>query len=327
MVSPYLIGIIVQYPSGTVLANVNVTLREEDTNERYTLTSNSAGETIFNLGDANQFPSGFTRGDTVSWSVLYQNFEQHGSFVIPVVRASATAVTDDWANSVGSKTGGGITATIVLQAITAATQLRYFKAQQFLDFFDLQPYGDNNSKGIKLNRVIDMGVAVETEIDNACNTKFDNNDGSYYSQTDYLKGKDTFDKDYFLTKRPVISITSIKINSASEGATESFGTELTANTDYALDSNTGKTKIFSETEIIYGRERAIEAIYTYGRATVPEDIRQLAIIMTGMKMFGSSALQSRMVGGKSDITTADIVNFDAYKERVYSNYRSRMDNT
>ena len=68
--TPYLVNLIIQYPSGTALNNVNVTVRLESSNESRTETTNSSGEVAYNLGNTKEFPSGWQVGDVFSWVVI-----------------------------------------------------------------------------------------------------------------------------------------------------------------------------------------------------------------------------------------------------------------
>src|SRR3990167_11215072 len=98
MATNYLVSIKVQYPSGTNLANINATLRNEYTNESETLTSNSSGEIIWNVGN---LPSGFTIGDKITVFSLYQGFQQSFAFSVPATGKSVT-VKDNSNVSVGT---------------------------------------------------------------------------------------------------------------------------------------------------------------------------------------------------------------------------------
>src|SRR3990167_2476171 len=113
MSTPYLIGLIIQYPSGTVLPNVQVTLRVESTNESHTETTNSSGEVTFNLGNSNDYPSGYQIGDVFTYYVIYQGFEAYASHTI-----AAT---------------GGYSTTVVLTAKATSPSLKLFTVQDFLD--------------------------------------------------------------------------------------------------------------------------------------------------------------------------------------------------
>src|SRR3990167_8116916 len=98
MATSYIVNLTIQYPSGTNLANVNATLRNENTNESETLTSNSSGEVIWNAGN---LPSGFVVGDKLTVFSLYQGFQQSFSFEIPSL-GNSVSVVDTSGVSVGT---------------------------------------------------------------------------------------------------------------------------------------------------------------------------------------------------------------------------------
>ena len=136
MAASYVVGLRIQYPAGTNLANVNATLRNEATNESETLTSNSAGEVVWNVGN---LPSGFAIGDKITVFSLYQGFQQSFSFSIPASGDSIT-VRDNSNISVGTATGGGLSGILILVAVPIAPSLRYFTVQEFLDYYNLKEY-------------------------------------------------------------------------------------------------------------------------------------------------------------------------------------------
>ena len=117
MPNPYVVLVRVYDSSSVALGSINVTGRVNSTNERHTLTTNSNGEVVFNLGDLSQFPSGFTVGDTFSYSVIYTSQEGQGSFTID--------------------SGGGKQVTLTLTDLGEAPTLRYFTPQDFYTYFNV----------------------------------------------------------------------------------------------------------------------------------------------------------------------------------------------
>lgn len=235
----YVVSIRIQYPSGTNLANVNATLRNENTNESETLTSNSNGEVIWNIGN---LPSGFQRQDKITVFSLYQGFQQSFAFAIPDTGESVD-VKDNSGVSVGTATGGGLSnGTLVLVAVPTAPSLRYFTVQEFLDYFNLEVYSVDNEKGIKTQRIVLAGQAIELMIDNMTRSKFDNNSGSYYSVTnEYHDAKFERQNNYFLKSTPIISMTKFEIIQQAEGTNDLVWKNLVHNQLDAMDATTGWT--------------------------------------------------------------------------------------
>ncbi len=298
--TPYIAAIQVEYPEGTALADVNVTLRQNATNESKTLTTNAQGQVIFQLAKTSDFPSGYTLGDTITAFVIYQGYE--GSISHTIVAAD----------------GGGWSTTLVLTSLPSAPSLHLFTPQELLDTLNMDLEENDAENGVPIQQMIKMGEGAEKEVEEDCNTKFDDNDGSYYSQTDYFDDERYY-RVFTPTKRPIQSITSFHYNTAREGSADSWNvTSLTENTEYTRSPYTDKIRIASDTNVNQpqpNRQRGWRLIYTYGRSSVPADIRLLAIYDTAIKM-GYTAVVASKIGGK-DITSEDF-------ERFYMNYRNKI---
>ena len=236
----YTIAIRCQYPAGTNLANVNATCRNENTNESKTLTTNSAGEVIWNLGDTVDFPSGFLRGDKITVFSLYQGFQQSFAFSVPSIGQSIS-VTDNSNINVGSATGGNLTGNLVLVAVPIAPSLKIFTVQEFLDYFNLKEYSADQENGIKAQRIVLIGQSVELMIENETRTKFDNNAGAYYSVTDeYHDARFERHNNYYLKSVPVIRMIKFEVNQRAEGSDTVFKNLVHDQID-SMDATTGWT--------------------------------------------------------------------------------------
>ena len=188
MASPYLVGLTINYPSGTALNNVTVSVRVESTNESKSKITNSSGEVSFNLGNSKDFPSGDQVGDIFTWVVLYQGFEAYGSHTILVE--------------------GGFTQTVVLTAVITAPSLKLFTVQEFLDYFGFVATDEDKENGVRPQQVVKIGTMVEKAIESDTNTVFDNNSGNYYSQTELIDTNEDEDI-YFVKNLPVNSVTNL----------------------------------------------------------------------------------------------------------------------
>lgn len=301
MATPYLVALTIEYPSGTALANITVTGRIESTNESYSLDTNSSGEVVFNLGSATQFPSGYSIGDIFSYVVAYTGYEAYGSKTIDTL--------------------GGYTATVVLTAVPTAPSLRYFAPQEFLDFFNLKTYEDDAENGIKMQQLVKIGEMVEADIDEDCNTKFDNNSGSYYSQTDYLDDKADH-RVFTPTKRPVQAITSLHYNTSRDGSADSWSTSsLTENTEYTLDPDTDQIRISDNSTTMpdSNRPRGWRFIYTYGRSSVPKDLKMVAIFDAAIRMGLATLIKAKLKG--HDANAEDFMSwYSKYRMKVIEKY-------
>ena len=302
---PYNIPLIIQYPSGTALANVNVTVRIESTNESHTETTNSAGEVIFGLGNTGHYPSGWRIGDVFSYTVFYTGFEASGSNTITSIPFPAT--------------------TVVLTAVPTAPTLRYYVPQEFLDYFNLKIYEDDKENGIKLQQLVKIGESVEGEIDTDCNSVFDDNNGSYYSHSEYFD-TDKFNREVFLTKKPISSITNVYTTQATEDSAPDYTnntdswTSLTEGTDFITDLTTGRIVVTNSSFYPISRRWGLYAVYKYGRSSVPNDIKQLAIIETGIRM-GLGAVTKAKIGDQNATSTDFMEWFNSYRMRIINKYQ------
>ncbi|MHA1827951.1 MAG: hypothetical protein ACTSX6_04805 [Candidatus Heimdallarchaeaceae archaeon] len=305
MASPYNVTVRIQYPAGTALADIKVTVRQNATNESYSKNTNSDGDAIFNLGSTTEFPSGWTIGDSFTIIVLYQGYEAYYSHAI------ATGE-------------GGYAKTIVLSAVPSAPSLKLFRPQEFLDTLNLKIYEDDAVNGVKLQQLTLVGESVETELEEDCNTKFDNNLGNYYTQTDYFDDISDY-RVFSPTKRPIVSITSLHYNTSREGSADSWSTDsLVENTDFTLNPDTNSIRISRTTNEAPedDRKRGWRLIYTYGRLSVPADIKLLAIYETAVRL-GLSAVVKSKIGGHDNDSEDFNAWFNRYRNRIIQRYRNQ----
>ncbi len=330
--TPLLIGFTVEQPAGTIRANIQVTCRNENTNQLKTDNTASDGKIIFNLGSTRDFSDGWNVGDRVSVFSLYRGFEQNFSLTIPAVGTTIT-VKDSAGTTVGSFIGGmGMsTGTFILAETAVIPALRYYTSQEFLDYFDLKTKDIDSENGISLLQLAKIGEMVELDIDTDCRTKFDDNNGSYYSSStleggespEYHDVKHSTQSLYFTKFVPINSVTTFEKNNNAEGSTPDWETLTEAATDIAIDNTTGRVKIIDSGELPEVGARHVRITYTFGRSSVPRDIKQLAILETGMRMLGAAFIKSR-IDKFSDTEVGDLSHFNNYREKVLKKYKNHI---
>lgn len=235
--SPHVFGITV-YDTDAVTgkANVQVTIRNETSNESSNLNTDSSGRAVFNLANASVFESGWSPGDRITYFVLYEGYE-----------ASESVVVQDT---------GGTQVTLTLAALTVAPSLRYFAVQDFLDYFNLSSYDEDNANGIKPQTIVKVGQMAERRIDNLTYRRWDDNSGSYYSYTNELHNVKTNQRVFWLKNTPVSSISRFEVNTAISSQAEIWQnlmyllldacdatTDWTAGTDGAVTLNTTNDEV------------------------------------------------------------------------------------
>jgi len=295
-------GIVYDTDGTTPLASVTVTARNESTNKTISETTNTSGQYVLDLGN---LTGSWNNGDNITVYLKYQSAEKVVTFTIDT-----------------STYPGGYEQDLTLVTISVA-QVKLFTAQNFLDFFELKTYETDAENGIKIDKLILTGQMAEKEIEEDCNYTFDDNDGSYYTQTDYFD--DVADYRVFTpTKRPIYSITSLNYNVNRDGAADSWDTTgLTENTDYTKNPITDQIKISSGTSKMPSddRPRGWKLVYTYGR-TVPADIKLLAMFDTAIKVGLGTLVKSKIGGHKSE--AQDFMSWYAeYRLKVINRYRNQ----
>lgn len=310
MATPYLIGLTIEQPENTKLNNVNVTVRLESTNEFKTKTTNSSGEVAFNLGNSKDFPSGWLVGDSFSIVVLYRGFEAYVTHTIPTQE-------------------GGFKKTIVLVSVPTAPSLVIYKPQEFLDYFNVVTTETDAENGVSMKQIILIGSGVEQQIENITNQVFDDNTSDFYSQTEFMD-TDKSEDIYFARKLPVNSVTTLHTTQNDEETTPDFDNNssewdsLTEGTDYFIDKGdegTGRIQITNASFQPITRKNGLRLVSLQGRTSVPDDIKILALIWTGLQMSGSTFTRDK-IKKISDAAIGDIASFETYKMKVLGNYRS-----
>ena len=218
------------------LSNANVYLRNERSNNRITLITDSDGQY---LGDAANISGGYVVGDTITAFVVYQNQSGSGTHVI-------------------QSAGGGGEINITLTSISVS-DLRYFTVQNFYDYTGTSSDGDVVSP----QKIVNVGINVETEIDNRTNSKFDSNSSSYYSNVDNIPDNIGDDNDgyeyhdcefqgrmaFFLRYTPIYELTKFEVNTSSDSVDATWTDLATLQLD-SCDSTSGWTGASGGTDTI-----------------------------------------------------------------------------
>ncbi len=316
--------------SSIATANLNVTCTNEATAQSTTKTTASDGKLIFNLGSTKDFSKGWNVGNVVNVASIYTSFEQKFSFTIPA-QGDSVAIKDASGTDVGTFLGGSGISNGVLTLVSAPSlpSLRYYTGQEFLDYYNLKDKNTDAENGVDLVQLSRIGQQVEQEIDSMTNTKFDSNSGSYYSPSvieggespEYHNARYSAQSDYFTDFIPINSLTTFEINNNAEGGTASWETLTETDNEIATDKNTGRIKIINSAKYAQVGARQVRITYTFGRSTVPQDIKQLAIVMTGRRMVQAAFIKSRILK-LDDTTTGDISEFTNFKKNIIRKYRN-----
>lgn len=330
--TPLIIGLTIEQPTGTIRPDIQVKTTNENTTDSKILISGDDGKVIFNLGKREDFPAGWNVGDVVSVSSIYQSFEQKFSFTIPA-KGTTLNIKDASNVDVGSLIGGyGLQGTLLLVSTPDAPSLRYFTPQEWLDYFNMKTKDRDAENGIDILQLTRMGEQVEQGIDSSTNSKFDDNNGAYYSSSDIDDGESPeyhdarfFNQsDYFTKFVPIQTLTTFEVNVNAEGATPDWQTLTEAAFEIVVDKKTGRIKIINSSKYPSIGARQARIVYLVGRATTPQDIKQLAIIETGTRMMGATFIRNK-IKKISDVDIGDstsLQHLDMLRTRVIRKYRN-----
>ncbi len=219
--TPNLIGVTVKDTDGTtVLENIQVRIRNENTNETPSAShfTDSAGQVFFQLANKSILESGWTVGDILSISVSYQNTEKVISITL--------------------EDNGGSLHTLVLVALPVAPSLKLFTVQEFLDYHGLETDDVDTQNGIKPETIVKMGEGIEKNIERITNRTWDDNSGSNYQISNELYEARLTQKIWFTKKTPIVSIQRFEVNVNLPGEDPDFQNIAFQQLD-AADSVTG----------------------------------------------------------------------------------------
>ncbi len=170
-------------------SSIRVIIRNESTNEKIEKNTNASSEAVFNLSN---FTSGWTGGDRISYLVLYQGYQ-----------ATRSKIVQDT---------GGTQVTLTLVALSVLLSLRYFTAQEWLDYFQISAYDEDPKNGVKPETIVKVGVMAEQRIDDLTYRKWDSNSGEYYSYTDEYHLVQSGQTVFYLKNTIVQSISRFEVN-------------------------------------------------------------------------------------------------------------------
>lgn len=305
--TPFTLGITVNDSDGSAQSDVRVYIRNENTNDSAYSSTNSSGQVQFQLANASVFENGWTVGDIVSYWVLYSGYEASGSF----------SLTDT----------GGTTKTLTLSAVPVTPSLRYFTVQEFLETFNLPAYDSDNNNGLKPETIVRVGQSMESQIDQLTHRTWDDNNGSYYTATQEYHNADgapsmwpesgieanvSSQHIFFVKHPPIQSLTTFQVNKASPNTTADWDTLTEDDNEIKVKNSIGRIEITDSSDYPASGKDQVRITYTYGESSVPNDIKRLAILMTG-KAFASQSLQRLNI----DVTETEGLNNSIQN---YSNY-------
>ena len=281
--------------SDVVVPSVNVLVRNDRTNEYASVTTNTAGKFLYDL---NNLSSEWAIGDIITCVCTYTTYEDSVSYTI---------LTGE----------GGHSFSLVLEAIVVGN-LNYCTIQEVYDYLGTT----SSSTLFTTEQVRSIGLRMEDQIERRCNSVFHNNSGNYTTVTnEYHDVRNGLQINYFLRKGPIISMTTVEVNTADQG---SDGNWVDITDDVKTDLATGRVDIVGGASGPLTGSRMIRFTYTYGYATVPEEIRELAVLMICRSLMRSNLCRA-VIEGKSEFTAPQAELLDTQIDKIFSRWTYTAD--
>lgn len=292
--------------SGTGVDTITVKLRNESTNDVAPGTTDSNGLFIFDLSDDNKFPNGYTDGQQLTVYTIYKNFEGQNTFTIalPIY---------------------GYNKGITLNGVTDSELIDYTSVQDVFDEMDAKTASD-----ISTRRIVNSIQRAEGLIDIKSNTSF-----KQVTVTDEVHAVDRYSIDvspvfmdtisppfnnridYWrsgISNRvktnfgPLISITSLSINSAGFNSADSF-TELTQQTGsggsfFISDADAREIDFVSDYPRLGDRSWKITYVYGYDRDSTDRRVQSLlfAVERLTILLAAKAIITTKTTGAMFDST-------------------------
>lgn len=164
-------------------------------------------------------------------------------------------------------------------------------------------------------RVIEFIKSASGEIDDRTETTFN----GLATTTDKLDGRGVDELFYALPRRPVDSISTLKVNRADIGDSDDYDT-LTEGRDQDFIQSENIGFRFTDTEV--SAEKGIEKIevtYDYGFSNIPDEINELCRMLVIQKLFQNNVI-SEGIEGRDDYNPNIRGDFLNDKEDIFSRY-------
>ncbi len=178
---------------------------------------------------------------------------------------------------------------------------------------------------IKPFQVIKFIRLATAEIDRETGTSFKTNTVAT-SDYEYHTGKPEGQQQvYFTSNRPVISITDFATTTSDEtiGPTNATYNTLTDNDHFVADLNTGRFTILDPQKFPAVGPFRVRMAYTWGRSSVPDDIKRLAILVTVRDLAQTTGGRNILMGREININLSDL---NAQIQKIVMRYRVSFKN-
>ncbi len=215
----------------------------------------------------------------------------------------------------------GATVAAVTYSKTFSSSLKFTDREVKVDYFISDSTDLASSDAIELRYGISSSAYYSQ--------KFDRNQINSNAYTTLGFRRD--DTDVTTTGSPdpdTLNYFAIVVTAVSSGTTISAGDQrlddirINERDRINLDSKTGRVRITDPVDNPEEGARHARVNYNFGRSTVPNDIKQLAIIETGKHMIGSAFMRAR-INDKTDAVLGDLTAFDAFRTRVIRKYKNQ----
>jgi len=193
--------------------------------------------------------------------------------------------------------------------------------QEFFDFFNLVA----GNEGVPTtNQVVTIGTMIEADIDYVCQSEFST---STTVTLEYHDVVSEYQNEFFLKKTPIISMTTLQVNTAGDGNADSWVTLTEENYQFEIDLVTGRVSLTgtvgdATTPVLPAvGVKNVRATYVYGRSSVPKDIKRLTILMTARDAM-HGGVSKALFRGQDDFKTDHYNVLDKEIDKILARYRA-----
>ena len=137
--------------------------------------------------------------------------------------------------------------------------------------------------------------------------------------------RDLFDerssqRSYFLRKLPVKEVLYLAVNKSAEYNTPVWIELVEADDDFKLDLVTGRVRISDAVDFPAKGARQVRTTYVHGHSNIPEDLRQLAVLMT-VKSLMTGTVMKAIMSGRSEFGADAFGSLDDEINMIKTKYR------
>lgn len=181
----------------------------------------------------------------------------------------------------------------------------------------------DDSAAINTSMILRLIMARTEKINHEANTSFRTETISS-SDYQYVDGRGKYKYWYFLGKAPIISITALQTTQTTPGSTATWNTLTEGrDNDFILDKEKGTVYIADTSYYPEAYPDALRWYGTWGRASVPEDVKDVIIKGVILDLARSTIYKSLIKGTTYEIANNTINEWEKDWKEIVNRYKVR----